>query len=314
MKRFKNILVFVHDDHLDKPLIARAMSLAERNNSELKVVGIIDEPPRGFNEIFEKKLDINLQRLLCDHQEDLLARLLDRYSDSPISVNRETLTGRAFVTLCKEVIRNKHDLLMITNNTHKDGQPSNFGSLAMHLLRKCPCPVWVFHSQSNPDFRRILVAVDIGAIDEAEQSLNRKLLQLGTSLAECDSADLHVLYCWSIYGERLLRSPRAGLKEGDFDEIIGAARAAVEAKLEDFLNEQDLQLPRSNLHILKGDVGVNAAEVARSQNIDLFIMGTLGRSGVQGYLIGNTAEKIIHNINCSLLAIKPDYFTSPIEI
>ncbi len=42
-------------------------------------------------------------------------------------------------------------------------------------------------------------------------------------------------------------------------------------------------------------------------------MGTLGRSGVAGFVIGNTAERVIKALNTSLLAIKPGGFVSPIH-
>jgi len=46
--------------------------------------------------------------------------------------------------------------------------------------------------------------------------------------------------------------------------------------------------------------------------VDLIVMGTLARAGVEGLLIGNTAEKILSRIDCSVLALKPEGFVSPI--
>jgi len=40
-------------------------------------------------------------------------------------------------------------------------------------------------------------------------------------------------------------------------------------------------------------------------------MGTVGRSGIKGFFMGNTAEKILNNINCSVLAIKPHGWKTP---
>jgi len=41
-------------------------------------------------------------------------------------------------------------------------------------------------------------------------------------------------------------------------------------------------------------------------------MGTIGRSGVKGVLLGNTAEKVLDASRQSILAVKPDGFVSPI--
>ncbi|MBT8362313.1 MAG: universal stress protein, partial [Deltaproteobacteria bacterium] len=48
--------------------------------------------------------------------------------------------------------------------------------------------------------------------------------------------------------------------------------------------------------------------------IDVVVMGSIGRSGIPGFLIGNRAEKILSNINCTVLTVKPDGFISPITI
>jgi len=42
-------------------------------------------------------------------------------------------------------------------------------------------------------------------------------------------------------------------------------------------------------------------------------LGTLGRNGLPGMIIGNTSESILEKINCSVLALKPDDFVSPIS-
>jgi len=42
-------------------------------------------------------------------------------------------------------------------------------------------------------------------------------------------------------------------------------------------------------------------------------MGTVGRSGIKGVLLGNTAERILDRCDCSILTVKPDDFVSPIS-
>ncbi|MGB7033464.1 MAG: universal stress protein, partial [Syntrophobacteria bacterium] len=42
--------------------------------------------------------------------------------------------------------------------------------------------------------------------------------------------------------------------------------------------------------------------------------GTLSRTGVAGFLIGNTAEKILNKVDCAVLAVKPDEFVTPVKL
>ena len=54
-------------------------------------------------------------------------------------------------------------------------------------------------------------------------------------------------------------------------------------------------------------------EYVADQNIDLIVMGTVCRTGIKGFLIGNTAESIMEDVRCSILALKPQGFVSPIS-
>ena len=42
-------------------------------------------------------------------------------------------------------------------------------------------------------------------------------------------------------------------------------------------------------------------------------MGTLGRNGIPGLFIGNTAEDVLQATRASVLAVKPEDFASPVE-
>ena len=46
---------------------------------------------------------------------------------------------------------------------------------------------------------------------------------------------------------------------------------------------------------------------------DLVVMGTVGRTGIAGLFIGNTAEMVLEQVQCSVLAVKPAGFVSPVQ-
>ncbi|MFC1788938.1 universal stress protein [Thermodesulfobacteriota bacterium] len=78
--------------------------------------------------------------------------------------------------------------------------------------------------------------------------------------------------------------------------------------------DYDLSDIRHSVVVRKGDPGEMIADYADKNGIDLIVMGTIGRSGLAGLLIGSTAEKVIDQVNCSVLTIKPANFKSPITI
>jgi hypothetical protein len=53
--------------------------------------------------------------------------------------------------------------------------------------------------------------------------------------------------------------------------------------------------------------------VADRIEADLLVMGTVCRTGAAGFLIGNTAETVLSDVTCSVLAMKPAGFVTPVE-
>ena len=45
---------------------------------------------------------------------------------------------------------------------------------------------------------------------------------------------------------------------------------------------------------------------------DLLIMGTIARTGIPGFIIGNTAEDILNSVDCSVVTVKPPHYVSPL--
>jgi nucleotide-binding universal stress UspA family protein len=51
-----------------------------------------------------------------------------------------------------------------------------------------------------------------------------------------------------------------------------------------------------------------------AQGIDLLVMGTVCRTGIAGFLIGNTAEEVLNQVDCSVLTVKPEGFETPVTL
>ena len=68
------------------------------------------------------------------------------------------------------------------------------------------------------------------------------------------------------------------------------------------------------MHFLKGEEKELIPATVRSVQPDLLIMGTVGRTGIPGFFIGNTADSVLRQVSCSVLAIKPDGFISPVKL
>jgi nucleotide-binding universal stress UspA family protein len=63
----------------------------------------------------------------------------------------------------------------------------------------------------------------------------------------------------------------------------------------------------------RGAVRPVIAEQVSALNADILIMGTIARTGVPGFIIGNTAEDILNSVDCPVVTVKPPGYVSPIQ-
>lgn len=75
----------------------------------------------------------------------------------------------------------------------------------------------------------------------------------------------------------------------------------------------EMQDLRVQTHLVKGEAGSLIPALARHRHIDVIVMGTVCRTGIAGLFIGNTAERVLRRVNCSILAVKPEGFVTPVK-
>ncbi len=313
MHRFKKILL-VHDaSPPGRTALAKAVDLAERNGAQLTIVAVIDEIPRDYRMLLTAMTPDEIMSLA---RKDTLARLEEYIA--PFSetgrVDTRVLVGQESIAIIREVLRNGHDLVMKTARGMGGKLGMLFGSTAMHLLRKCPCPVWILKPEENRRYyRRIMAALDILPAEAEESGLNRKIMELTISMAEIEGSEIHIVHVAENPDDHLL----LGTLDIPPDEIGRWSRETRNmriGKLDEFLEQFDLADLQHQEHVLQGWADEEIPLFANEYKIDLLVMGTLARTGIPGLFIGNTAEKILHRVNCSVLAVKPDGFISPVTL
>jgi universal stress protein E len=175
-----------------------------------------------------------------------------------------------------------------------------------HLLRKCPCPVWMIRPERRAAYERILAAVNSFPRDRINADLNRHILDLACSQADRDKAEIHVVHAYRIPRQVLLP---IGV---DVDDYRTALARLHRERLDELL--EDFSIPADCVHLEEGWPGEVIPAVARREQADIVVMGTLARVGIPGLFIGNTAERTLDHVDCDILAIKPTGFVTPVQL
>ena len=313
MQRFKNILLVADGEEPNMTTLGRAIALAGRNQAQLTVVSVLESLPRELMRLIAALHPEDLWRIAADERREQLERFVARIQQGEVTVTVRILCGTPFLEIVREVLRNQHDLLMMTAEGKGGVKDVLFGSTSMHLMRKCPCPVWVMKPGQRRRYARVLAAVDPVPSDEQHNSLNVKIMELATSLARVDRSELHVIHAWVPASERIW-GVGSRLPADEIEKIVHESQQAHEQWFGEILAKFPLEDLRVQLHLLKGEAGNLIPWVAQRKNIDVIVMGTVCRTGVAGLFIGNTAEKVLRQVDCSVLTVKPEGFVTPVAL
>ena len=188
-----------------------------------------------------------------------------------------------------------------------------FGVTDMQLMRKCPCPVWTFKPSSTPKFNTILAAVDTDPTHPENSALNQLILELAISLAQSDSSELIIVNAWHLEHEKYLRSNRVLLGDEEIDAMVVNIRESHQKWMDDLVSSNDFGSIKPGIMLKKGIPEEIIPKIAKESGAELIVMGTLSRTGIAGLFIGNTAEKTLNSVDCSVLTVKPGSFVSPVK-
>jgi universal stress protein E len=308
MNRFRNVLIGIDLESGHQTLsgsltagneeaVERGMDLAERNGAKLCFVAVLDAAHTADRLVHDARTnDPNI----FDEAHALLSMFAAKAHQRGLEVDSRVHLGKSWVKIIEDVLRYEHDLVIVGTRSKGTMDQLRYGSTAMKLLRKCPCPVWVTRPSDGIPMTSLLVAHDLGPV-------GRYALDIGVALSKEHDLQLHVLHAIEI------------LPVGD-PTGFGIA-SDVAANMHHEARERILlELSMSGLarppvvRVVSGAPETAILEIIEKNNIDLVIMGTIARSGLAGILTGNTAERLLPRLQCSLLALKPDDFLCPIQI
>jgi universal stress protein E len=311
VKRFKNIL-FVDGNPKSNRALRRAVDLARRNDSSLKVIEVIEDIPRGARGRGKNDYPFDLKDLLVKDSNERISALLEKIPKAErVPVENKLVFGTPFIEIIREVLRSNHDLVMMGVDGEGGLRERVFGSMTMHLMRKCPCPLWVIRPGRRKKFARILAAVAPTERKSDKSDLNETIMTLANSLAQMEKSPLHVVHCWTEPYEKLIKR-QIGTKAAD--DMVQDTRNAHKAWMDQLLERHPPYALERHVHLLKGNPGSLIPQFARKRGVELVIIGTVSRMGIKGFFIGNTAERVLGEIGCSVMTVKPKGFVTPVSL
>lgn len=315
MQRFKNILALYDHKIGDEAALERAVSLAKMNGARLTVCQAIEKLPMDAVALFRPLMadEVELQQRFVAERSAHLERLVATIRADGVDVEVKVLSGKPFLEVIRAVLRERHDLVIMTADVTRGFRNITFGSTSMHMMRKCPCPVWVMQPGATTRVQRIVAAVDPSAPSDTTSALDLKIMQLASSLARLEDCHLDIVHAWDFLGTDLDTS-RSEISEPTRTQLTDKNRTAHEMGVNHLLANVNLDDLDYKVHLPRGEAAEAIPRFVHDQTADLLVMGTIGRTGIAGFFIGDTAETVLRQVDCSVLAVKPEGFVTPVTL
>ena len=235
---------------------------------------------------------------------EALQALVERCTTAGVGCTLEIVPERPALAIIHTVLRKDIGLVIVGKRDATDGDSRKVGTTTIKLLRKCPCAVWAVKPDHDLAHKLVLAATDLSRVGHLA-------VRYGALVARQAEGELHVVHAYQVPMELQLQA--STLSETEYaraiDEIRSAAGEHIEAQLEDLEDP-----PPLSIHVGRNAPSAAIREAVEHLGPDLLVMGTISRGGLSGLLVGNTAEKLLERVDCSLLTVKPEDFESPVKL
>jgi universal stress protein E len=307
LQTIRTILVAVKNpDSRRQPGIEKALHIARSLGAKVELFHAISTPvlldlqPLSGNSLADLRreaLELRRQRLdkwlTRAHRLGVKATALVEWDFPP---------HEAIVRRC---IRARADLVIAECHKGRRLAPWLIHLTDWELLRASPVPVLLLKNGRPWRKRAVLAAVDPSHAHAKPTRLDTLILDEARQLARKTGGALHVMHANfpSLFG---LTLGDPGIDAATLEATFGQQKELDRKAFAAFTGTA--RIPPARRHLVDADPVAAIPRVARKVGADLVIMGAVSRSGLKRMLIGNTAERVLNDLPCDVLVVKPAHF------
>ena len=304
------MLVAIDPQQDDQPALRRAVYLNQRIGGKIKAYLPIYDFSYEMTTLLSPDERASMRQGVISQRTEWIREQARAYLEAGVEIEIKVVWhNRPYEAIIQEVLAHGHDLVLKMAHQHDRLEAVIFTPTDWHLLRKCPCPVWMVKDQPWPEGGKAVVAVNLASEEPHHDELNQKLIRETTRLAEMvNHTEVHLVGAYPITPINI------AIELPDFDPSVyndairGQHLVAMKALRQKFAIREEFT------HVAKGLPEEVIPDIASQLSAGIVVLGTIGRTGLSAAFLGNTAEQVIDHLRCDLLAIKPDDFNSPITL
>lgn len=297
MLDINHILVVLDNEHLQQQALERATWLAAALDADLTLLTATHEAYCDDSSSIDLDTRQRIKEALINKSTAWIESFIE--DDSELNIRTEVHWQKHLHDAVIDSMRHQDYDLVIKGTQQHSLVDRIFTHTDWNLLRHCPAPVLLVKNARPWRHNRILASIDATSSDEGHVIINDNILSYAEHLADHFETDLHLANAYPLVSVAFAMVPEVTAPD-DIQKYILEQHHEACAEWARKYNIND-----DHVHIDEGDADDVIARFADDLEADLVVVGTVGREGLAGVLLGNTAELLVDKVDCDVLVIKP---------
>ena len=193
---------------------------------------------------------------------------------------------------------NPADLIVKATHHQNVIQRTFFSQTDWELIRHCPVPLLLTKGTKWQTPMSIIAAVDPVRTNDKPDFLDDHIIRCGTDMRSLTQANLQLLHVYDPT-PLMIYLDQPAINSTEVGEEIRHQHAEA---LEELATKKGID--KKSAHLEMGSPVQVIPDFLYENNIDMVIMGAVSRSGIERWLLGHTAEKVLDRISVDILIAK----------
>lgn len=291
----KRILVIADQDEDKQLALLKAIELAQATGAAIHVAVLCYESLDFADIEGESTTDhYNPKAQIVQHKEQWWDSFVQQ-QQSDLEITHEVVwekyLNKWVASHCAE---RPYDLIVKTGHRSESlfYTPSDW-----QLFRESTIPIYIVSPSGLKSQPIVLACVDALSKNKQKRELNKTILAASRKLADQTAATLHACY--------VIKIPTL-VRDLELIDIAAHVRKVKALAVEEAaILLESYGVSPQHFHVEEGAPASVVATIANKTRAQCIVLGSMGRTGIAGKLIGNTAEKVIHYSKANLLVVNP---------
>ncbi|MFU6985356.1 universal stress protein [Pseudomonas paraeruginosa] len=297
----QNLLVVIDPSSDEQPALTRAQWIAERSGASVELLLCDFNPALDGGLFFDSHSLRRARDLYLDERVTWLEQLSMPLQQAGLRTRVEALWGKPLDRMVlQRVDETRPDLVLKSTRRHNLLRRLLLGNSDWQLIRHCPQPLWLVHHDTWRG-QRLCAALDPLHASDKPAALDHQLIAAAERLEASLGLRADYLHAYAAMPRSLLFD--AEMLAG-YDRFVLQHEERHRQAFDDLLAAYP-QVAAERRHLLAGYAEQAIPDFVRANDIDLLLMGAVARGHLDNALIGQTAERVLEEVECDLLVLKP---------